>query len=239
MTMSLYQIRKNKKGENITLKGNKNPQEIFYESTQKLFRLLANHPYFLAGISKLRKKYKLPYTEITDIGKLLAWQQDNKEKRRKIISDTTLDELLADFKIPSEFRPATKHFACDFTMTNSLITSSMFDTGLNVIKPTEQKKLLLMNPSSVYLEITPHTTFREVKDRWNEIVEGRKEIRNYGIPATSKIEEQVWKLSVEGMTTQQIAEKLNKESGTRYIYNEVSAFKNRYKKALSKLKKVV
>lgn len=228
--MTLYPFRKNN-----NIKGNKNPQEIFYESTQKLFRLLSNHPYFLSEMTKLRSKYKLPYKDITDIQKLLVWQHDNKEVRNKIVHDRKLEALLVTFLIPKELQKATLGFMYDFLPTDNIITASSYETGLNVIKVTENEKTIELNPNYLYLEITPHTTIREIKDRWKKIVDSRKEIRGYGIPSTSKIEERVWKLYQQGKGTDEIVKTIG---SIRYGYNEVLALKNNYKKALFKLRKL-
>ena len=232
--MTLYPVRKNSK-----LKGNKNPQEIFYESTQKLFRLLSHHPHFLAGAGKLRSKYKIPFEDITDISKLLVWQHNHKKQYDKLVSDEELSKLLADFKIARELQRATGKFMLDYIQTNNLITTSIFDNGLNVIRASDDRKILELKPDCIYLEITPHTTVREIKDRWKNIVGGRKEIREYGIPATTKIEERVWELYEQGLETNEITPLIKKEFHLRVSgYSETLKLKSNYKKALSKLRKV-
>lgn len=237
--MALYSTKKNKKGNKVNLKGNKNPQEIFYESTQKLFQLLAHHPYFLEGVSKLRNKHKIHYQDITDIPEFLEWKRANTEKCSLLIQDENLYGLINDFKIPQELKKSAKNFAYDFILTNNLITNSMFETGLNIIKYSKKEKTLKLNEGSVYVEITPFTTERELKNGWDRIVGDRKEIRNYGIPKTQKIDERVWELYMEGYSTKEICQKIKGEFSRKSItYTDVIASKHRYKTALSKLRKI-
>lgn len=237
--MPLYLIKKNKEGKKVNLKGNKNSQEIFYESTQKLFHLLANHPYFISGVARLREKYKLPHQEITDISKLLQWKSMNNKKCNLIAQDEILYGLINDFKIPQELKKSAKNFAYDFILTNNLITNSMFETGLNIIKYSSKEKTLKLNQGSVYVEITPFTTEREMKNSWERIAENRKEIRNYGIPKTSKIDERVWELYKQGCITEDICKEIKKEfDKTSFTYSDVNSSKHKYKIALSKLRKI-
>jgi hypothetical protein len=242
--MPLYLVNKN--GEVIkklnfkpTTKGNKNPKEIFYESTQKLFKLLIHHPHFIKGVAILRDKYKLSYQEITNISKLLQWKNANNKKCNLIAQDEDLYGLINDFKIPQELKKSAKNFAYDFILTNNLITNNMFETGLNIIKHSLKEKTLKLNPNSVYVEITPFTTEREIKNTWEKIVGKRKEIRNYGIPKTSKIDERVWELSMDGYKIDEIIKKIKEEFDRKsFIYSDVNTSKNKYKTALSKLRKI-
>ena len=242
--MSLYLVNKNEKvikklKFKLTTKGNRNPNEIFYESTQKLFNLLAHHPHFIKGVVNLRDKYKLPYKEITDVSKLLEWKSKNNKKCNLIAQDEDLYGLINDFKIPQELKKSVKNFAYDFILTSNLITSNMFETGLNIIKYSLKEKTLKLNPNSVYVEITPFTTEREIKNTWEKIIGKRKEIRNYGIPKTLEIDERVWELSTEGCSTEKISEKIKEEFDKKsFIYSDVNTSKHKYKTALSKLRRV-
>jgi hypothetical protein len=238
--MALYQLRKDKKGKIIrNFKGNKNPEEIFYETSQRLFKLLSNHPYFIENIESLRNYYKIPAKEIRDISELLIWKNNNKNTVFKIQKEQKVELFLKNFSIPQELQKSVIYFAYDFLMTNNIITASSFASGLNVIRVTEDTRERELNPNHLYLEITPFTSLREVKDKWEVITNTLKSKRNFGIPSTTKHEEFVWKLSQQGLTTKQITEKINQSFKTaNYLYNEVLKLKSNYKKALSTLKTI-
>lgn len=109
--MPLYPFRKNN-----NIKGNKNPQEVFYETSLRLFKLLSNHPYFLKNIEKLRKRYKIPASEIPGISELLIWKNEHRKIVTELYQERRLEVLLNDFTIPSELQKASLSFAHDFLM---------------------------------------------------------------------------------------------------------------------------
>ncbi len=229
--MTLYS-----KGKKI--KGNKNQQEIFYESTQKLFRLLAHHPYFLKVANEIRRKHKLSWEEIDTVSKLLIWKKDHRSKYNLFLKDPKLKSLLDEFKVPSELKRATAGFFEDFILTKNLILPSMYETGLNIVRFSKNNKTIVLNPESVYLEITPLTTMREVRDNWDKITLGRKEVHNFGIPKTSEQEEAIWDLFEESYKTNEVVDLINKRFKTRYIYSDINLAKHNYKKALLRLRKL-
>ena len=232
-TTNLYKVRNGK------LKGNKTPQEVFYESTNRLFRLLSHHPFFIENVTKIRNKHRISNSEVTNVQKLLEWKNSNRLKYSNIINDQDITRLIDSFDYASELKKSVKQFTFDFIMTNNLILPSSFETGLNIIRYSKEQPAIKLNPKSVYLEITPYTTERELKSSWEKVVGKRKEIRNYGVPNFSKIEERIWELSYfDKLKLKPIAGKIKEEGGPFYQDYEIAKMKSDYKSSLSKLKPI-
>lgn len=228
---NLYNKRQGK------IKGNKNPQEIFYESTNNLFNLLAHHPFFVEQVAIIRRKHNLPFSKITNAQEFLEWKSLKPKAYTSTLNDPEIEVLISGFNFAPELKKSVRQFTSDFIMTNDLIFPSMFETGLNIIKYSEKQKTLKLNPKSIYLEITPFTTNRELKVSWDKIAGKRREIRNYGVPNYSKIEERVWELShFEKSNLKSISQKIKEEMGISYDSWQIAKFKNKYKNYLSKLR---
>lgn len=225
-----------------SLKGNKNSQEIFYEASLNLFRLLAHHPYFRSEISKLRNKYGIVSEDIKDMGGILIWKNENRDRYRKLLADPLFYNLPSDFKFASQLRKAVAQFTLDYVLTGEYTFHSSYESGYNVIRPTKKLHSIELSPKSIYLEITPETSLREVKDNWDKIVGGRKEVRNFGIPSPSRIDEYVWELTtlhIPKLEQDEIKKRLKQRfSGYSFTYSEINKRKHTYRMALSKLRKV-
>lgn len=222
----------------VKTKGNKTPEQIFQASSQSLFRLLAHHPRFLAGIADLRKNYGVRVPKADRIEYLLGWKNENRAKYHELIQ--ALASLTDEFDVPPQLRLATRRFAEEYVFIGSPASPSMYGVGLNVIRPSDYLTTLKLNQGSVYLEIIPGiTSEREVRESWEKIVGKVKQVRNLGVSKTNPIEERVWELTelAEPQFNAKDAAKVLGEEFPNYTftYTEVNKYRSNYKQALLKL----
>lgn len=220
-------------------KGNKKSDRVHQESSLVLFRLLAHHPYFIAGIAKARKKYRVP---ASDISEMLIWKNDHREKYHRLVAD--LAELTDNFDIPPQLYRAARQFTLDYVFLDRYDRPSSFVAGLNVITSSLYLKTIPLNPGSVYVEIIPGiTSEREIKDNWEKIVGDVKQARKFGVPAKiNPVDERVWELTVlrkPKLDSETVADQLRSEFPTRsFTYDTINKHRFNYRKALSKLRPV-
>lgn len=219
-------------------KGNKKQGTIFLESSLALFRLLVHHPHFIQGIAKARKKYGIRIT--SSVQDVLIWKNDHRSKYHKLTSD--LMDLVRDFTAPPQLEAVIREFALDFVFFNKQDNPPTFVAGFKVYKWSEQQQIMSLNPGSIYLEITPTTSEREIRDNWGKIVGERKETRKMGVPKVNRTDERVWELS------ELLTPKLNGEAlraalkaefpHSSFLYDEINKRRFTYKQALSKLRPI-
>ena len=222
----------------VKAEGNKKQNIIFRESSLNLFRLLTHHPYFLTAIVKARKKYGI---SISGISEMLIWKNAHRGKYHNLVADLT--ELTDSFSIPPQLYRAARQFTLDYVFINKHDCPSNFEVGLNIIRPSEYLKTLTLNPSSVYIEITPGTSEREIRDNWERIVGKRKETRKLDIPTVNPIDERVWELTEQKPrpSDKELTEILKKAfplnlSTSSFMYDEINKRRFTYKKMLLKLR---
>lgn len=220
------------------LKGNKKQDRIFLESSFALFRLLAHHPHFVHGIINARKKYGIKVSD--NVQDVLVWKTDHRSKYYKLVSD--LMGLISDFSIPSQLGAAARQFVLEYVFTDKQDIQPVFVAGFRVHKWTESQQTISLNPGSIYLEITPTTSEREIRDNWEKIAGKRKETRKMGVPKVNRTDERVWELSelqTPKLSNDEVRAALKAEFPRGvFMYDEINKRRFTYRQALSKLRPV-
>lgn len=219
------------------IKGNKKQETVFRESGLALLCHLSHHPHFVQSIAKIRNKYGI---KVTDKGQdVLIWKNDHRAQYHKLVTD--MMKLIADFSIPLQLGAAARHFALDCVFFNKQEIQLIFKTGFRVHKWTENQQSIHLNPSSIYLEITPSTSEREIRDNWEKIVGKRKESRKMGVSKVNRIDERVWELSElcnPKLNKEAMKNALKAEFGGIFTYDGINKRRFAYKRVLSKLRPI-
>lgn len=229
-------------------KYNKLRSESLRKSVEIVYGLLLHHPYFKSEILNIRKQFGIPIKGLTSTKSINKIIGDRMELYKAVHS------LLNEFNIPVELKDSLIFNTKDYIITNinnlNLRRGSTIQiyTGfhLYVTQQVDGDNALF---DKVYIEITPNTTIKDIKENWYEIESARKNISNggnynLGIKKVSEFGERLYELTQEGYSRREAVEIINKEKKRNiYVWNKssnsfVHNALNEYKRRLNELREI-
>lgn len=225
------------------------------EGERATYMLLADHPHFIEGVAKVRRRMGIPRDGFTDRQRAYEWEHADHFNKKELWD--AVEKLLADFKIKPAFRSDVKFFACDYvlapkTVENLLpLPSDLSDFEEETIRQTSRRKIgarviqtdtdrerykYQFKSNALYLEITDQTNTRNISAALTAARKRRKDLKPYTVPKPEAIARRVWLLTMNEMPDKEIAERISVEFDRSFPYNDVPVYRKRYKDALQELR---
>lgn len=209
----------------------------FIKNRKRLFRLLADHPYFERKITELRLKYKLPTTGITEPSEAYLWEHKSRKRYHEYVKD--IDTLVSDFEISNVYRRSVWQFVYDYVLVptrkseNSIAQYPIF----SIVKTDEDREVnkFLVESNGLYIQVFDWTTKRDIEKAMKKITAIKKEKLPFKVSKVEELARDVWAFSREGLNDKEIAKKLTKKNKV-FTYQDVPVYRKRYKKALNTLR---
>lgn len=222
-----------------------------------LYDAIVNHPYFITEIPKVRKKLKIIADGFSSAQGAYRWEKANTSNAVKLKNETKI--LLQTTTANLDLERYAFFFLYDYILSpfrvrnllmddiDSLSYKDKKDTIKNLTRKQEAVRVIktgkdvaqnkfLFQPDTVYLEIQPDTSYRELSSAWKVVLETIKDIPKFSISKRDEVARKVWKLSQEKYTHNEIAKMVNKYFGTKLGYTDIAIYKKRYKDVLDKIK---
>lgn len=217
----------------------------FMEGKQRLFSLLADHPYFIEGVSKLRKKYKLPIDGFQDTQEAYNWEHRHKDKNVKHYFIKDVDNFISEFEIPNVYRQVVWAFVYDFIISPQHPSWIERTPLFSIVETNTDREInkFLVNPDSTYIEVFEWTTGRDVVKALKKLNKNKNVKLPFAVSKVEGIAKLVWKLTTERLKDEAIKDEVNKwlrAMGKKRIfgYADVPVYRKRYKDALSAIRKL-
>ncbi len=231
-------------------------ETTFYGGERAVYMLLADHPHFVEQVATIRKRYGVPRGGFTDGEKAFHWEHDGRHRAPKVRKDA--EGLIADFSIKITFQSEARFFAYDYILSPRIVANLLplpadmskkdaektvasvgrHKIGARLIETTTdiETSKHQFKANAFYLEITDHTTTRDVEALLKKTLKRRKDTRPFTMPKPQEKARMAWLMKTKGATNQQTADAIFRTYGTRLTPQQIPLYESRYAKALSILR---
>lgn len=217
--------------------------ESLHKSAKIVFSLLLHHSYFLSETEKIKKYFRIPKN-----GYKSKESREKKEKYSLLDFYSRVISLLEKFDFPYELKDTLLHWTRDYITLNK-ITFNFNNKNSILLRTGFELYISDIKLDGVYLEITPSTTLKDIKESWKQIESVRKNNSdnrgyNLGVKKISEFGERLYELTKRGYSPKESVEVINKEEGRIvYSWNKIANSKvynalAEYKKRLNELKEI-
>lgn len=225
--------------------GRKENEDIFRDNKERLFTLLLDHPYFQKQVKRLRELYKIPKEGFKKTENVYKWEYSTKNIKKNFVKD--IESLVSEFSISNIYRQNVWFFFYNFITNPKQDYKDLIEAlpVFSIVKTDTDREInkYLINPDSTYIEIFDWTTKSDMEKLLKKINENKKKNKSpFNVSRVGNLPRMVWKMSQDGLKDKKITEEINKsffKNGEKRTlgYEEISVYRNRYKKALSSLRK--
>lgn len=218
------------------------------------YMLLADHPYFIEGLAKVRRRMGIPREGFTNGERAFEWEHTDKFNKKELWD--VMEKLVAEFTIKSAFITDVKFFVYGYALSpkiveNQLPLSAWLPNKEETIKQVGRHKIgakLILTgkdierskyqfkTNALYLEITDQTTVRDVSTVMKEATKRKKDLRPFAVSKVEAVARRVWHLKKEKISDKNVAKLISQELGRPFGDDEVPAYHKRYRDALQELK---
>jgi len=226
------------------------------ESERALYMRLSDHPYFVEGLSKVRRNIGIPYNGFADSQRAFEWEHADKFNKKKLWG--AIERFIAEFRIKTAFRTDVKFFVYGYALSSKIVQNQLplplwlpdfekegtikqvgrHKIGARLIKTGKdiERNKYQFKTSTTYLEITDHTNSRDVSAVMKEVTKRRKDLRPFAVPKPQAQARLAWQLRIKGATNQQVANEINRQFGVHLKPQHIPLYRERYEKTLRQLK---
>lgn len=222
------------------------------------YMLLADHPYFIEGLAKVRRRMGIPREGFTNGERAFEWEHADKFNKKELWA--VMEKLVAEFTIKPAFITDVKFFVYGYALSPKIVENQLplslwlpdFEIEIEeTIKQVGRHKIgarLILTgkdierskyqfkTNALYLEITDQTTVRDVSAVMKEATKRKKDPRPFAVSKIEVVARRVWHLKQKNISDKNIAKLISQELDRPFADDKVPAYHKRYRDALQELK---